>query len=138
MRIGRTMNSSSDAQTSAQSTSPAQSKWLSKSASQTRGSDKKEVQFHYDISNEFFKLWQDPNQVYSCAYFEKDDYNLEQAQLAKIDLSLGKLGLEPGMTLLDIGCGWGATINRAVEKYDVNVIRPTPAGKQKRHIQKTR
>jgi cyclopropane-fatty-acyl-phospholipid synthase len=125
------MNSSSETQ----SPSPAQSQWLSKSASQTRGSDKKEVQFHYDISNEFFKLWQDPNQVYSCAYFEKDDYNLEQAQLAKIDLSLGKLGLEPGMTLLDIGCGWGATINRAVEKYDVNVIGLTLSENQKQHIE---
>jgi cyclopropane-fatty-acyl-phospholipid synthase len=135
MRIGRLMNSSSDAQTTTQSTSPAQSKWLSKSASQTRGSDKKEVQFHYDISNDFFKLWQDPNQVYSCAYFEKDDYTLEQAQMAKIDLSLGKLGLKPGMTLLDIGCGWGATINRAVEKYDVNVIGLTLSENQKRHIE---
>lgn len=125
------MNSSNETQTP----SPAQSLWLSKSASQTRGSDKKEVQFHYDISNEFFKLWQDPNQVYSCAYFEKDDYTLEQAQLAKIDLSLGKLGLEPGMTLLDIGCGWGATINRAVEKYDVNVIGLTLSENQKRHIE---
>ena len=125
------MNSSSETQTP----SPAQSQWLSKSASQTRGSDKKEVQFHYDISNEFFKLWQDPNQVYSCAYFEKDYYTLEQAQLAKIDLSLGKLGLEPGMTLLDIGCGWGATINRAVEKYDVNVIGLTLSENQKRHIE---
>ena len=125
------MNSSSETQTP----SPAQSQWLSKSASQTRGSDKKEVQFHYDISNEFFKLWQDPNQVYSCAYFEKDDYTLEQAQLAKIDLSLGKLGLEPGMTLLDIGCGWGATINRAVEKYDVNVIGLTLSENQKQHIE---
>jgi len=125
------MNSSSETQ----SASPAQSLWLSKSASQTRGSDKKEVQFHYDISNEFFKLWQDPNQVYSCAYFEEDDYTLEQAQLAKIDLSLGKLGLEPGMTLLDIGCGWGATINRAVEKYDVNVIGLTLSENQKQHIE---
>jgi cyclopropane-fatty-acyl-phospholipid synthase len=47
---------------------------------------------------------------------------LEQAQLAKIDLALGKLGLQPGMRLLDIGCGWGATMRRAVEKYDVNVV----------------
>ena len=113
----------------------AQSKWLSKSASETRGSDKQEVQFHYDISNEFFRLWQDPNQVYSCAYFEKDDYTLEQAQMAKIDLSLGKLGLKPGMTLLDIGCGWGATIMRAVEKYDVNVIGLTLSENQKEHIE---
>src|SRR6201996_113356 len=90
--------------------STAQSAWLSKSASQTRGSDKKEVQFHYDISNDFFKLWQDPTQTYSCAYFERDDMTLEQAQMAKVDLALGKLGLQPGMTLLDIGCGWGSTI----------------------------
>ena len=116
----------------------AQSAWLAKSASQTRGSDKKEVQFHYDISNDFFKLWQDPSQTYSCAYFEKDDYTLEQAQLAKVDLSLGKLGLEPGMTLLDIGCGWGSTIQRAVEKYDVNVIGLTLSENQKQHIEQNR
>jgi cyclopropane-fatty-acyl-phospholipid synthase len=125
------MSSSSETPTS----SPAQSKWLSKSASQTRGSDKKEVQFHYDISNDFFKLWQDPNQVYSCAYFERDDMTLEEAQMAKIDLSLGKLGLQPGMTLVDIGCGWGATIMRAVEKYDVNVIGLTLSENQKQHIE---
>ncbi|MCP9273958.1 cyclopropane mycolic acid synthase family methyltransferase [Mycolicibacterium arenosum] len=118
--------------------SKAESKWLSKSASETRGSDKKEVQFHYDISNDFFKLWQDPSQTYSCAYFEKDDYTLEQAQLAKVDLSLGKLGLQPGMTLLDIGCGWGSTIARAVEKYDVNVIGLTLSENQKQHIEDNR
>ena len=113
----------------------AQSTWLSKSASQTRGSDKGEVQFHYDISNEFFKLWQDPTQTYSCAYFERDDMTLEEAQLAKVDLALGKLGLQPGMTLLDIGCGWGSTIMRAVERYDVNVIGLTLSENQRRHIE---
>ena len=112
-----------------------QSKWLSKSASQTRGSDTEEVQFHYDISNDFFKLWQDPTQTYSCAYFERDDMSLEEAQMAKVDLSLGKLGLQPGMTLLDIGCGWGSTIMRAVEKYDVNVIGLTLSENQKQHIE---
>ena len=55
------------------STAPAQSKWLSKSAAQTRGSNTSEVQFHYDISNEFFRLFQDPTQTYSCAYFERDE-----------------------------------------------------------------
>ena len=113
----------------------AQSTWLSKSASQTRGSDKGEVQFHYDISNEFFKLWQDPTQTYSCAYFERDDMTLEEAQLAKVDLALGKLGLQPGMTLLDIGCGWGSMIMRAVERYDVNVIGLTLSENQRRHIE---
>ncbi|MCG5431951.1 class I SAM-dependent methyltransferase [Mycobacterium sp. MYCO198283] len=127
--LGRTVADTSSA------APQAQSAWLAKSASQTRGSDKKEVQFHYDISNEFFKLWQDPTQTYSCAYFERDDYTLEQAQMAKIDLALGKLGLQPGMTLLDIGCGWGSTIMRAVEKYDVNVIGLTLSENQKRHIE---
>jgi cyclopropane-fatty-acyl-phospholipid synthase len=81
-----------------------------------------DVQAHYDISNEFFGLWQDPTRTYSSAFFERDDMTLEEAQLAKIDLALGKLDLHPGMTLLDVGCGWGAMMRRAVEKYDVNVI----------------
>ncbi|KLO28251.1 SAM-dependent methyltransferase [Mycolicibacter heraklionensis] len=113
----------------------AKSQWLSQSAAQTRGSDKGEVQFHYDISNDFFKLWQDPSQTYSCAYFERPDMTLQEAQLAKVDLSLGKLGLEPGMTLLDIGCGWGSTIRRAAEHYDVNVIGLTLSENQKQHIE---
>ena len=81
------------------------------------------AQAHYDVvPDEFFRLFLDPTLTYTCAYFEREDMTLEEAQLAKIDLSLGKLGLEPGMTLLDIGCGWGACLNRALDKYDVNVI----------------
>jgi cyclopropane-fatty-acyl-phospholipid synthase len=76
----------------------------------------------YDISDDFFGLFLDPTWVYTCAYFERDDMTLEEAQLAKLDLALGKLNLEPGMTLLDVGCGWGGALVRAVEKYDVNVI----------------
>jgi cyclopropane-fatty-acyl-phospholipid synthase len=114
----------------------AQSKWLSESAAKTRGSDADEVRSHYDISNEFFKLWQDQNQVYSCAYFERDDMSLEEAQMAKIDLALGKLDLRPGMTLLDIGCGWGAAMMRAIEKYDVNVIGLTLSHNQMEHIER--
>jgi cyclopropane-fatty-acyl-phospholipid synthase len=113
----------------------AQSKWLSESAAKTRGSNTEDVQFHYDISNEFFRLWQDPTQTYSCAYFERDDMSLEEAQMAKVDLALGKLGLQPGMTLLDIGCGWGSTMMRAIEKYDVNVIGLTLSQNQKEHIE---
>jgi len=113
----------------------AQSKWLSSSAAKIAGSDADEVRSHYDISNEFFRLWQDPTQTYSCAYFERDDMTLEEAQRAKIDLSLGKLGLQPGMTLLDIGCGWGYPMMRAIEKYDVNVIGLTLSHNQKAHIE---
>jgi cyclopropane-fatty-acyl-phospholipid synthase len=94
-----------------------------------------DVQAHYDLSDDFFRLFLDPTQTYSCAYFERDDMTLEEAQLAKIDLSLGKLGLEPGMTLLDIGCGWGATLNRALEKYDVNVVGLTLSKNQQAHVQ---
>jgi cyclopropane-fatty-acyl-phospholipid synthase len=81
-----------------------------------------ESQSIYDISNEFFSLFLDHTMGYTCAYFERDDMSLEEAQNAKFDLALGKLNLEPGMTLLDIGCGWGGAMHRAIEKYDVNVI----------------
>jgi cyclopropane-fatty-acyl-phospholipid synthase len=93
------------------------------------------VQAHYDLSDDFFRLFLDPTQTYSCAYFERDDMTLEEAQIAKIDLSLGKLGLEPGMTLLDVGCGWGATLRRAIEKYDVNVVGLTLSENQAEHVQ---
>jgi cyclopropane fatty-acyl-phospholipid synthase-like methyltransferase len=96
-----------------------------------------DVQAHYDLSDEFFRLFLDPTQTYSCAYFERDDMTLEEAQLAKIDLALGKLGLQPGMTLLDVGCGWGATMRRAVEKYDVNVVGLTLSKNQAEHVQKS-
>jgi cyclopropane-fatty-acyl-phospholipid synthase len=94
-----------------------------------------DVQAHYDLSDDFFRLFLDPTQTYSCAYFERDDMTLEEAQLAKIDLSLGKLGLEAGMTLLDIGCGWGATLNRAIERYDVNVVGLTLSKNQQAHVE---
>ncbi|MCV7428907.1 cyclopropane mycolic acid synthase family methyltransferase [Mycobacterium montefiorense] len=81
-----------------------------------------ESQSIYDVSDEFFALFLDPTMGYTCAYFERDDMTLEEAQNAKFDLALGKLNLEPGMTLLDIGCGWGGALQRAVEKFDVNVI----------------
>ncbi|MGO9157926.1 cyclopropane mycolic acid synthase family methyltransferase [Mycobacterium sp.] len=93
------------------------------------------VQAHYDLSDDFFRLFLDPTQTYSCAYFEREDMTLEEAQIAKIDLALGKLGLRPGMTLLDIGCGWGATMRRAIEKYDVNVIGLTLSKNQAAHVQ---
>jgi len=95
------------------------------------------VQAHYDLSDGFFRLFLDPTQTYSCAYFEREDMTLEEAQIAKIDLALGKLGLQPGMTLLDVGCGWGATIRRAIEKYDVNVVGLTLSKNQAAHVQKS-
>jgi cyclopropane-fatty-acyl-phospholipid synthase len=96
-----------------------------------------DVQAHYDLSDDFFRLFLDPSQTYSCAYFERDDMSLEEAQQAKVDLALGKLGLQPGMTLLDVGCGWGSTMRRAIEKYDVNVIGLTLSKNQAAYVQKT-
>ncbi|MFV8317742.1 cyclopropane mycolic acid synthase MmaA2 [Mycobacterium sp. 23] len=96
-----------------------------------------DVQAHYDLSDDFFRLFLDPTQTYSCAYFEREDMTLEEAQIAKIDLALGKLGLQPGMTLLDVGCGWGATMRRAIEKYDVNVVGLTLSKNQAAHVQKS-
>lgn len=96
-----------------------------------------EVQAHYDLSDDFFRLFLDPTMTYSCAYWDRNrDISLEEAQLRKMDLSLGKLGLRPGMTLLDIGCGWGGTMRRALENYDVNVIGLTLSEHQAAHVQK--
>jgi cyclopropane-fatty-acyl-phospholipid synthase len=95
-----------------------------------------DVQAHYDLSDDFFRLFLDPTQTYSCAYFEREDMTLEEAQIAKSDLALGKLGLQPGATLLDVGCGWGATMSRAIEKYDVNVVGLTLSKNQAAHVQK--
>jgi cyclopropane-fatty-acyl-phospholipid synthase len=81
-----------------------------------------ESQSIYDISDEFFALFLGPTMGYTCAYFERDEMTLEEAQVAKFDLALGKLDLRPGMTLLDVGCGWGGALELAVQKYDVNVI----------------
>ncbi|MEV4130317.1 cyclopropane mycolic acid synthase family methyltransferase [Nocardia sp. NPDC049707] len=93
-----------------------------------------QVQSHYDISDDFYRLFLDPSMTYSCAYFERDDMTLEQAQLAKIDLALGKLDLRPGMTLLDIGCGWGATMFRAVERYGVKAVGLTLSRNQCEYV----
>jgi cyclopropane-fatty-acyl-phospholipid synthase len=95
-----------------------------------------DVQAHYDLSDDFFALFLDPTRTYSCAYFERDDMTLEEAQRAKVDLALGKLGLRPGMTLLDVGCGWGSTMMRAIEKYDVNVVGLTLSKNQAAHVEK--
>ena len=81
-----------------------------------------ESQSIYDISNEFFALWLGPTMGYTCGYYEREDMTLEESQNAKFDLALGKLDLKPGMTLLDIGCGWGGALERAITQFDVNVI----------------
>lgn len=78
------------------------------------------IKFHYDIGNEFYKLFLDPEMLYSCAYFRSWDDTLEQAQLNKLDHICRKLQLKPGDRMLDIGCGWGALICFAAENYGVH------------------
>ncbi|WP_319435037.1 cyclopropane mycolic acid synthase family methyltransferase [Mycobacterium sp. RTGN5] len=90
-----------------------------------------DIQAHYDLSDDFFGLFQDPTRKYSCAYFTGPDVTLSEAQIADVDLNLDQLDLKPGMTLLEIGCGWGLTMQRAMEKYDVNVIGLTLSKNQK-------
>jgi cyclopropane-fatty-acyl-phospholipid synthase len=91
----------------------------------TKASDKKAIQYHYDVSNEFYQLWLDENMVYSCAYFENGDEDLATAQIKKIDHILTKIQLQPGQRLLDIGCGWGALVLRAAQKFGAQCVGVT-------------
>jgi cyclopropane-fatty-acyl-phospholipid synthase len=75
------------------------------------------IHFHYDVGNNFYKLWLDRRMVYSCAYFRSADDTLDVAQEAKLDLICRKLRLKPGERLLDIGCGWGGLVMYAAEHY---------------------
>jgi cyclopropane-fatty-acyl-phospholipid synthase len=93
--------------------------------SHTKAQDKEAIQYHYDVSNEFYAEWLDPAMVYTCAYFENGDETLAQAQTKKIDHVLTKLGVQPGHKLLDIGCGWGALAIRAAQKYGAQCVAVT-------------
>jgi cyclopropane-fatty-acyl-phospholipid synthase len=78
------------------------------------------IAFHYDVSNDFYSLWLDKGMVYSCAYFERPNDDLDTAQWAKLEHVCRKLRLQPSDKLLDIGCGWGALIIHAVKHYGVS------------------
>ncbi|KND59674.1 Cyclopropane-fatty-acyl-phospholipid synthase [Candidatus Burkholderia verschuerenii] len=91
----------------------------------SKASDKKAIQYHYDVSNEFYQLWLDKNMVYSCAYFENGDEDIDTAQLKKIDHILTKIQVQLGHRLLDIGCGWGALVIRAAQKFGAQCVGVT-------------
>ncbi len=82
--------------------------------------DKELVQFHYDVSNDFYSLFLGEEMVYSCAYFARPDMSLDEAQRAKLDMTCRRLRLKPGDRYLDIGCGWGGLICHAAKTYGVN------------------
>src|SRR5438093_1219996 len=87
--------------------------------------DRAAVEFHYGRSNEFFAAFLDPRLVYSCAYFATEDDDLATAQERKLDLVCRKLRLERGDRLLDVGCGWGALVLHAAERYGVDALGVT-------------
>ncbi len=82
----------------------------------SRARDKEKIEYHYDVSNDFYRLFLDERMVYSCAYFKHDDDTLDQAQQDKLDHILNKVQLKEGDTLLDVGCGWGAMVIRAAQR----------------------
>ena len=88
--------------------------------SKSAKNQKKEVHSHYDIGNDFYKLWLDETMSYSCGYFQNEDDSLYDAQVHKVDHTLAKLQLKAGMTLLDIGCGWGYLLKRTAKLYGVH------------------
>jgi cyclopropane-fatty-acyl-phospholipid synthase len=97
--------------------SPSKLAGIRRAVSHSRQRDRRAIQYHYDVSNDFYALFLDRNMVYSCAYFRAESDGLDQAQEQKLDHILNKLQVRPGDTFLDIGCGWGALILRAVKKY---------------------
>lgn len=96
----------------------------------SRHRDRAAIQYHYDVSNEFYSLWLDKRLTYSCAYFESGDEDLDTAQEAKYDLICRKLRLRPGERLLDIGCGWGGLAMFAAERYGVDATGVTLSTRQ--------
>ncbi len=84
--------------------------------------DRQAVTYHYNVSNNFYALWLDQRMVYSCAYFETADEDLDTTQLRKLDYICRKLRLRPGERLLDIGCGWGGLIIHAAQQYGVEAL----------------
>jgi cyclopropane-fatty-acyl-phospholipid synthase len=101
-------------------------------ARHTKRTDRDSIRHHYDVSNEFYALWLDSRMVYSCAYFRHEDDSIDEAQLQKLDHICRKLRLAPGEKFLDIGCGWGALVIRAAERYGVDATGITLSENQHR------
>jgi cyclopropane-fatty-acyl-phospholipid synthase len=96
------------------------SKVMNKPINPQLQNSKESIAFHYDVSNAFYQLWLDPKMLYSCAYFETPDQNLNQAQINKLNHICRKLRLKPGESFLDVGCGWGGLACWAAKYYGVS------------------
>ncbi|MCC6473686.1 MAG: class I SAM-dependent methyltransferase [Burkholderiales bacterium] len=102
----------------------------------SRAGDRAAIEQHYDVSDDFYRLFLDRNMVYSCAYYRSDSDTLEQAQLQKLDHILAKLRMRPGDRFLDIGCGWGSLILRAVKRCGANAVGITLSRNQYQFVKR--
>jgi cyclopropane-fatty-acyl-phospholipid synthase len=101
-----------------------------------RKSTEPEIQFHYDVGNDFYALWLDPSMLYTCAYYRKESDDLATAQINKLNHICRKLRLQPGERLLDIGCGWGGLVMHAAEHYGVQATGITLSAAQAKYAKK--
>ncbi len=104
--------------------------------STSKKNQKKEVSSHYDIGNDFYRLWLDETMSYSCAYFKNENDTLYEAQVNKADYILEKLYLREGMSLLDIGCGWGFLLIEAARKYKIKGTGITLSQEQEKEFKR--
>lgn len=110
--------------------SPIKSRLTPVPSDHTHDQDLADIKYHYDVGNEFYRLWLDERMVYSCAYFETGEESLDEAQQAKLDHICRKLRLQPGERFLDIGCGWGGLILYAAKTYGVQATGITLSDNQ--------
>ena len=101
----------------------------------SKSENREAIRFHYDVSNEFYRLWLDEERVYSCAYFTSREESLDQAQRNKLEHVCRKLRLRPGERLLDIGCGWGALVCWAARHYGAQAHGVTLSRRQLEYTQ---
>jgi cyclopropane-fatty-acyl-phospholipid synthase len=102
--------------------------------SHSKARDLEAIAHHYDLGNEFYQAILDPSMAYSCAYWSSTAYQLADAQREKLDLVCRKLGLRPGMRLLDIGCGWGSLVLHAAQTYGVRATGVTISARQSEFV----
>ena len=101
----------------------------------SRRQDKADVGYHYDVGNDFYRLWLDENMIYSCAYFRTGEEDIDAAQRQKLDHICRKLMLNPGDRLLDIGCGWGGLLCWAAHHYGISGVGVTLSERQRDYAQ---
>ena len=99
-------------------------------AAHSKSQDAEAIHYHYDVSNDFYRLWLDRNMVYSCGYFKTGAEDIDTAQEQKLDHICRKLHLQPGEKLLDIGCGWGGLLNWAAKHYGIQGVGVTLSEQQ--------